>query len=71
LADYVLENTQYDVVGMMHWQEPLDNLYHLTERINKIDKISIYYADLDDYASIVRMLKDVRPVGVFDAQPTK
>ena len=34
LADYVLENTQYDVVGMMRWQESMDNLYHLTERIN-------------------------------------
>jgi GDP-4-dehydro-6-deoxy-D-mannose reductase len=61
LADYVLENTQYDVVGMMRWQEPLDNLYHLTERINKKDRISAYYADLNDYASILRMLKDVRP----------
>ena len=28
LADYILENTDLDVVGMMRWQEPLDNLYH-------------------------------------------
>lgn len=61
LADYVLENTQYDVVGMMRWQEPLDNLYHLTGRINNKDRISLYYADLNDYASISRMLRDVRP----------
>ena len=61
LADYILDNTQYDVVGMMRWQEQLDNLHHLTERINKKDRISIYYADLNDYASIMRMLKDIRP----------
>ncbi len=61
LADYILENTQYDVVGMMRWQEPMDNLYHLTERINDKDRISLYYADLNDYASITRMIKDVRP----------
>lgn len=61
LADYVLENTQYDVVGMMRWQEPMDNLYHLTGRINKKERISLYYADLNDYASISRVLRDVRP----------
>ena len=40
LADFVLEHTQYDVVGMMRWQEPMDNLYHLTTRINNKDRIS-------------------------------
>ena len=61
LADYVLENTDFDVVGMMRWQEPMDNLYHLTTRINNRDRMSLYYADLNDYASISRMLRDVRP----------
>lgn len=61
LADYVLANTDLEVVGMMRWQESMDNLYHLTERINKKDRISLYYADLNDYASISRMLHDVRP----------
>jgi GDP-4-dehydro-6-deoxy-D-mannose reductase len=61
LADYVLENTDVDVVGMMRWQEPMDNLYHLTKRINNKDRISLYYADLNDYAVISRMLRDVRP----------
>lgn len=61
LADYVLANTSCDVIGMMRWQEPMDNLYHLTERINSKDRISVYYADLNDYASISRMLMDVRP----------
>jgi GDP-4-dehydro-6-deoxy-D-mannose reductase len=61
LADYVLENTDCDVVGMMRWQEPLDNLYHLTNRINKKDRISLFYADMTDYASIGKMLGLVRP----------
>jgi GDP-4-dehydro-6-deoxy-D-mannose reductase len=61
LADFVLENTSYDVVGMMRWQEPMDNLYHLTDRINRKDRISLYYADLNDYSSLARMLKTVRP----------
>lgn len=61
LADYVLENTSYDVVGMMRWQEPMDNLYHLTDRINRKDRISLYYADLNDYSALARMIKIVRP----------
>lgn len=61
LADFVLENTSYDVIGMMRWQEPMDNLYHLTERINRKDRISLHYADLNDYSALARMLKTVRP----------
>jgi len=61
LADYILENTAHDVVGMMRWQEPLDNLYHLTERINRKDRISLYYADLGDYSALARMIRAIRP----------
>ena len=61
LADFVLENTHYEVVGMMRWQEPMDNLYHLTDRINRKDRISLHYADLNDYSAIARMIKEIRP----------
>ena len=61
LADYILDNTDYNVVGMMRWQEPLDNIYHLTDRINKKDRISIFYADLNDGMSVKRMIEEVRP----------
>jgi len=61
LADYILENTDLDVIGMMRWQEPIDNLFHLTSRINNKDRITLYYADLNDYSAIARMLRDSRP----------
>ncbi len=61
LVDYVLENTDFDVVGTMRWQETMDNLYHLTTRINNKDRLSVYYADLNDYAAMSRMLRDVKP----------
>lgn len=61
LADFVIENTSYDVVGMMRWQEPMDNLYHLTGRINRRDRISLHYADLNDYSALARMIKNIRP----------
>lgn len=61
LADFLLQNTEYDVIGMMRWQEPMDNLYHLTDRINRKDRIDLYYADLNDYSALARMLKSVQP----------
>ena len=61
LADYILANTVFNVVGMMRWQEPLDNLYHLTDRINKKDRISLFYADLNDAGSVRNMIEEVQP----------
>lgn len=61
MADFMLANTDFDVVGMMRWQEPMDNVYHLTDRINRKDRVFVEYADLNDYPSIAKMLKKVRP----------
>ena len=56
-----LENTNLEVIGMMRWQEPLDNIYHLTQRINNKDRVKIVYADLNDYASINRLFSENKP----------
>lgn len=61
LADLILENTSYEVTGMMRWQEPIDNIYHLTDRINRKDRISLHSADLNDYSALARMIRIVRP----------
>lgn len=61
LADYILENTSHEVIGMMRWQEPMDNLYHLTDRINKKNRISLFYSDLNDYPAMARMIKATKP----------
>lgn len=65
MADFLLENTDYEVFGMMRWQEPMENIYHLTDRINNKDRISIFYADLNDFASLDRMISDIRPDVIF------
>lgn len=61
LADYLLENTTHQVVGMMRWQEPLDNIHHLANRINNNKRISVSYADLNDYPSLDRIISEQRP----------
>ena len=35
LADYLLENTDWNIVGMTRWRSPLDNLSHHMSAINK------------------------------------
>jgi len=65
MADFLLENTDYEVIGMMRWQEPMDNVYHLSDRINKNDRISVFYADLNDYSSIQKLFETHRPDVIF------
>ena len=48
LAEYLFDNTDWDIVGTMRWNDPIDNLEELSDRINRKDRISIVYADLND-----------------------
>lgn len=52
LADYLLEKTDWDVVGMCRWRSPLDNIAQHIPRINAKDRIRLLYGDLRDYHSI-------------------
>lgn len=61
LADYILEHTSYDVIGLMRWQEPLDNIYHLTTRINNRDRVFVHYGDLNDYPSLFDCVSNHKP----------
>lgn len=65
LADFLLENTDWEVIGMMRWLEPMDNIYHLSDRINKKDRISIFYADLNDYSTLQKLFESKRPDFIF------
>lgn len=61
LADFILENTNYNIIGLMRWQEPLGNIYHLTNRINRRDRIFIHYGDLNDYPSLSSLIHKYKP----------
>lgn len=65
LADFLLENTDYYIIGMMRWQEPMDNIYHLTKRINNKDRVEIFYADLTDFSSMQKLFENKRPNFIF------
>ena len=65
LADYLLEHTDWDIVGMCRWRSPLDNVQHLLERANRHDRVSFLYGDLRDYIAIQNVVDQARPDYVF------
>ena len=52
LADFILENTNYDIVGICRWRSPTDNISHLLDKANKRDRLFLEYADLNDLFSL-------------------
>ena len=48
LAEYLLANTDWEIVGMCRWRSPLDNIQPLIPEINKCGRVRLVYADLRD-----------------------
>jgi len=65
LTDFLLENTDWDIYGMCRWRSPLANVEHLLDRVNKKDRVFFLYGDLNDFGSLVHVLKESKPDYVF------
>lgn len=65
LADYLIENTDYKIVGLLRWRSPLDNISHLVPKANAESRIGFAYGDLRDTLSIEKVVQDSRPDFVF------
>lgn len=65
LADYLLENTDWEIYGLCRWRSPLDNIAHLLPRINNNDRVHLVYGDLRDYLSIHEAIQRSKPDYVF------
>ena len=65
LADFLLENTDWEIYGMQRWRSPLNNIMHLMDRINKKDRVFVEYGDLNDQTSLIRVLKKIQPDYIF------
>ena len=65
LAEFLLEKTDWDVIGMCRWRSPLDNLANIAHRINSKDRVSLLYGDLRDTMSIQKVVADAKPDYVF------
>ena len=65
LTDFLLENTDWEIFGFARWNDSLDNIVHLSKKINKKDRVHLLYGDLNDLASLIKALKISKPDYVF------
>jgi len=65
LTDYLLTETDWDIVGMCRWRSPINNLEHLLPRIADGDRVRLAYGDLNDYVSLRHVVSDAKPDFVF------
>lgn len=65
LADYLLQETDWNIVGMARWRSPLDNIKSLIPQINGSGRIQLLYGDLRDTLSIDRVVELSKPHYVF------
>jgi GDPmannose 4,6-dehydratase len=65
LAEYLIENTDWEIFGMCRWRSPLNNLHNLISRINLKDRITLLYGDLRDTLSIQYVVTKSIPDYVF------
>lgn len=65
LADYLLENTEWEIYGLVRWNDRMDNIEHLMERINRGDRINLVYGDINDLSSLIVAFAKVKPDYVF------
>lgn len=65
LAEYILANTDWNIVGLIRWRSPLDNLQALIPEINSGGRVSLRYGDLRDDIAIDTVVRDTTPDYVF------
>ncbi len=66
LADFLLKKNDWKVIGVCRWRSPIDNIKHLislSERKNS--NIIFDYADLNDYSSLLEIMKKHKPDYIF------
>ena len=65
LADYLLEQTDWDIVGMCRWRSPLDNLATSRGASTPATASRLLYGDLRDTLSIQNVVANAKPDYVF------
>lgn len=65
LLDFLIAHTDWNVYGLVRWQDPLDNIRQHIPRIEKHDRLFLAQGDLRDDASLRRVLRVARPDFVF------
>ena len=66
LADLILKKKDWQIVGVCRWRSPIDNIKHLIGVSEKKNARIIFdYADLNDYSSLLTIMKKHKPDYIF------
>ena len=65
LADYLIKNTDWHIYGLVRWNDKMDNIEHLMNRINNKDRVELVYGDINDLSSLLVAFSDTKPDFVF------
>lgn len=63
LAEYLLEHTDWTIIGMIRWRSPLENLERVIPHAGR--RVHFVYADLNDSESLRRAVEFAAPDYVF------
>ena len=65
LADYLIENTDWEVHGLIRWRSPTDNIESLIPSINNKERVFLHYGDLKDPQSLNNIISKIVPDYTF------
>lgn len=65
LLDFLIENTDWEVTGLIRWRSPLENISKHLDAINNKHRINLVYGDLRDQVSIDNAIKGSKPDYLF------
>jgi GDP-mannose 4,6-dehydratase len=65
LAELILQDTDWQIIGMLRWRSPLDNIAALMPHANAGGRVRFVYADLRDTLAVQRAVADAAPDYVF------
>jgi len=65
LTDYLIKNTDWNIHGMMRWIDDTKNINHLSQRINRKDRLYLHNGDLNDFASLASVINKSKPDYIF------
>lgn len=65
LVDFLLENTDWYIYGLVRWNDKMDNIEHLMDNINNKNRVELVYGDINDLSSLLIAFKNTQPDYVF------
>jgi GDP-mannose 4,6-dehydratase len=65
LADYLIDNTDWEITGLARWRSSLTYLAGHLDRINRKDRLSLVLGDLNDLVSLQGAVREAAPDYVF------